>query len=363
MKEIISAKKVYTGDTWLTDTAIIYENDRILDLLPVAELNANVQIKENFPRIVPAFIDIQIYGAAGKLLSVYPKADTLRQMYDYCKNGGSHWFLPAVSTNVSKVIYQSIDAVRKYWENGGQGVPGLHIEGPWINKEKKGAHLEDLIHSPEMDEVKKLLDYGKGVIKLITLAPEVCNEEVIELISSYGIVISAGHSNMTFSEANHAFNKIQLTTHLFNAMSGIHHRKPGLPAAIMLHPKVMSSIVPDGYHVDFNMIRLAKKLMQERLFIITDAVTATDEGLYQHALDGDKYVTGNILSGSSLTMLKGVQNLIRECDIAPEEAINMASLYPARALGLDDRIGMIRKGRQARLVCLDDDYKLVKNIG
>jgi N-acetylglucosamine-6-phosphate deacetylase len=363
MKEIICAEKVYTGDAWLTDTAIIYENDRILDLLPVAELDADAHIKEKFPRIVPAFIDIQIYGAAGKLLSVYPEADTLRKMYDYCKNGGAHWFLPAVSTNVSQVIYQSIDAVRKYWDDGGQGVPGLHIEGPWINKEKRGAHLEELIHPPEMDEVKKLLNYGKDAIKLITLAPEVCSKEVVELISSHGIVISAGHSNMTFSAANHAFNKIQLTTHLFNAMTGIHHRQPGLPAAVMLHPKVMSSIVPDGYHVDFNMIRLAKKLMQERLFIITDAVTPTDEGPYLHTLDGDKYVTGNILSGSSLTMLKGVQNLIRECEIAPGEAINMASLYPARALGLDDQIGIIKKGHQARLVCLDGGYNLLENIG
>ena len=363
MKRIISAKKLYTGDTWLSDVAVVYENEIICDVLPTVALEDEAPIHAKFPVVAPAFFDIQIYGAGAKLLSVYPEADTLHKMYEYCKGGGAHWFLPAVSTNTTEVFHRSIDAVRKYWEEGGQGVVGLHIEGPWISVEKRGAHLEQYIHSPEMEEVKNLLDYGKDVIKLITLAPEVCSVEIIELIKSHDIVVSAGHSNMSFQQANEAFEKIQLTTHLFNAMTGVHHRGPGFPAAIMLHPKVMSSIVPDGFHVDFNMIRLAKKLMQERLFIITDAVTETDEGPYRHQLDGDKYVTGDILSGSSLTMLKGVQNLIRECEIEPGEAMNMASLYPARALGLENEIGKVAKNRPAHFVCLDADYNFLQNVG
>src|SRR5258708_28774314 len=105
---------------------------------------------------------------------------------------------------------------------------------------------------------------------MVTLSPEVCHKEIIDLIKSYGVIISAGHSNASYNEANDFFKDIHLATHLFNAMSPLHHREPGLPASIMLHPEVMVSIVADGYHVDFAMICLAKKLMGERLFLITD---------------------------------------------------------------------------------------------
>ena len=177
-------------------------------------------------------------------------------------------FFPQLQPIQLKYFKKGIDAVKDYWKNGGSGVPGLHIEGPWINKEKRGAHVESLIHAPQKEEVMELLEYGKAVIKMITLAPEICSEEIIELIKSYGIIISAGHSNATYSGAMAAFEKnIHVATHLFNAMSALHHRQPGLPAAIMQHPSVMASIVADGYHVDFTMISLAKKIMGERLFL------------------------------------------------------------------------------------------------
>src|SRR6185312_4562874 len=172
---------------------------------------------------------------------------------------------PTIATNSTEVFKKGIDAIREYWKRGGGGIPGLHIEGPWINKIKRGAHIESFIHSPGMNEVKELLEFGKGAIKMITLAPEVCAKEIIDLIKSYNIIVSAGHSNATYNEATDFFKDIHLATHLFNAMSPLHHREPGLPAAIMLHPEVMVSIVADGYHVDFAMIRLAKKLMDERL--------------------------------------------------------------------------------------------------
>src|SRR6476659_740662 len=133
-----------------------------------------------------------------------------------------------------------------------------------------------------MKEVEALVRYGKGIIRMITLAPEVCSRDVIEYLTSENIILSAGHSNATYQEGIDAFNAgIPVATHLFNAMSAFHHREPGLPAAVMQHNKVMASIIPDGHHVDFDVISIAKKVMNDRLFIITDAVTETTIGPYR----------------------------------------------------------------------------------
>ncbi|MDQ2863136.1 MAG: N-acetylglucosamine-6-phosphate deacetylase, partial [Bacteroidota bacterium] len=339
--------------------AVVVENNIIEDIIPLEHLRTGITVIQHVPVIAPAFIDIQIYGASSKLFSVFPDADTLFKMEMHCKKGGTKYFLPTIATNTVEVLKKGIDAIRKYWDLGGKAIPGLHIEGPWINKIKKGAHLENLIHSPEYSEVKDLLDYGKGAIKIITLAPEVCSKEIIELIKSYDIIISAGHSNSPYNEATNFFKDIHLATHLFNAMSPLHHREPGLPAAVMLHPDVMVSIVADGYHVDFNMIRLAKKLMGERLFFITDAVTETSEGPYPHVLNGDKYESNGILSGSALSMMKAVKNAVEKCDIALDEALRMANLYPAKVLGIDNVTGRIEKGYKADLVLIDENLKVV----
>lgn len=353
------ADKVFTGTKWIANTAIICENGLIKDLMRIENLRRDMEVVNRFQVIAPAFIDIQIYGASSKLFSIHPTSDTLQKMYDHCRSGGAAWFLPTIATNTIGVFKKGIDAIKEYWNNGGKGVPGLHIEGPWINKIKRGAHLENLIHEPTIEEVRLLLEYGKGVIKIITLAPEVCSKAVIDLIKSFDVIISAGHSNATYSESMKAFdNGILVATHLFNAMTSLHHREPGFAAAVMMHPTVMTSIVPDGIHVDFTMIKLAKKLMGERLFIITDAVTETTEGPYQHKLNVDKYESNGILSGSSLTMAKGVKNCIEKCDMFPGEALRMASLYPAKVLGLENKIGKIEKGYQADLVMLNEQMEV-----
>ncbi|HLG41156.1 MAG TPA: N-acetylglucosamine-6-phosphate deacetylase, partial [Chitinophagaceae bacterium] len=313
--------------------------------------------------IAPAFIDLQIYGALGKLLVVYPEADSLFKLKEYCNKGGAAHFLPTASTNTYEVFYQCIDAVKDYWEKGGDGVPGLHIEGPWINPVKRGAHVESLIHTPTLKQVKELLDYGKGVIKMITLAPEVCGKEIIDLIHSCDIFISAGHSNATYRQAMNGFeNGIDTVTHLYNAMSPLQHREPGLVGATFDHNKMPASIIPDGFHVDYAAIRIAKQVMKERLFVITDAVTKTNEGYYQHKKVGDKYESAGILSGSALTMAKAVKNLVAYCNIELGEALRMCSLYPARVIKMENQLGKIEKGYKAGMVVMNDQIEVKEMI-
>ena len=310
--------------------------------------------------LVPAFIDMQIYGASGKLLAEYPEADSLFKLNEYCNGGGAAFCMPTVATNTMEVFHRCIDAVRDYWQQGGEGILGLQLEGPWINPVKRGAHIESLIHAPSLKEAEDLLKYGKGVIKMITLAPEICSQEVIDLIHSKGILVSAGHSNASYEEAKKSFAKgIKAVTHLYNAMSPLQHRAPGMVGATMDDAGVMASIIPDGHHVDYAAIRIAKRVMKERLFVITDAVTETTSGHYPHKLVGDKYEADGILSGSSLTMNRAVKNLVDHAAVELAEALRMCSLYPAKLMGLGNAIGRISPGYRSLLTVLDKECNVV----
>ncbi len=357
----IVASKIFTGEKWLHDHAVGIENGKILSVVPFAD-QQNMEFYTN-RLLVPAFIDVQVYGAAGKLFSVFPEAATLSLMNDEFSKEGTILFQPTAATNSFEVFKKCIDAVRDYWLQGGRGVHGLHLEGPWIHPEKRGAHVKEHIMQPQIKEVIELLDYGKEVITMITLAPELCSKEVISLIRSRGVVISAGHSMATYAQAMEGFdNGITAVTHLFNAMTPLHHREPGLAAATMLHPQVRASIIPDGYHVDYAMITLAKKLMHDRLFAITDAVTDTDRGPYRHVKAGDKYECNGVLSGSALSMHQAIKNLVHEAGIPLEEALVMCSLAPAKALGCDHEYGHIAPGYKSNMILLDENLSLKKLV-
>jgi N-acetylglucosamine-6-phosphate deacetylase len=359
-----SAQKIFTGKEWLYDQVILTEHGTVKQILAKNDLSENISLRPlNGAIVAPAFIDAQIYGAHGKLLAAYPTIEALEDLYDYCTAGGATLFVPTVATNSLEVFHECIDAVRMYWEKGGKGVAGLHLEGPWISEAKRGAHLTKFIHPPTLEEVRSLLEYGAGVIKMITLAPEECSEEVLALLLTKDVVLSAGHSDATYQQAIGAFNKgIPTATHLFNAMSALQHREPGTVGALLDHSSVRCSVIPDGYHVDYAAIRIAKKIMGTRLFAITDAVTETTEGAYPHHLEGDRYTAGGTLSGSALTMHKAFYNLVTKVGIEVEEALRMCSTYPAEVLQVDAQYGKIAPGYKAQFVVLDEDLNLLQTI-
>jgi N-acetylglucosamine-6-phosphate deacetylase len=261
------------------------------------------------------------------------------------------------------LIYASIDAVKAYQSSGGKGCIGLHIEGPWIHPSKKGAHDASVIHIPDIEEVESILAYGKSVISMITLAPEICTPAIIKTIQDAGIVVSAGHTNASYETAMQFFDDgIPVATHLFNAMSAFQHRAPGVVGALFDHPSAMSSIVADGYHVDYAAIRIAKKIMGDRLFCITDAVTTTSTGLYQHTLVGEKYESAGTLSGSALTQLKSIKNLVEHVGIPLGEAISMCSVYPANVMQHKNITGTLEINKKANLLCLSADLAILNKV-
>ncbi|MDF2381112.1 N-acetylglucosamine-6-phosphate deacetylase [Nostoc ellipsosporum NOK] len=364
-RQVYIPGQLFTGDNWLNEHAIVTTGTEITAIIPADTLPDDVLVTDLRNGIlVPAFIDVQLYGAGKRLFSAFPDTESLSVINESNRRGGTALCLPTIATNTQEVCLQAIDAVNTYQANGGHGIYGVHLEGPWLHPARRGAHIESLIHPPTIDEVKKLLDHGDGVIKMITLAPEVCPDAIIQLLLDAGIILSAGHSNATYQEATAAFGKgITAVTHLFNAMSPLHHREPGLAGAAMDDKRVMASIIPDGYHVDFAAVRIAKAAMGERLFAITDAVTETPTGPYRHTPAGDKYEAAGILSGSALTMERCLHHLVKDVQLDTAEALRMCSLYPARMLRLDSRLGKIEPGYRACFTLLDKNLHVTGVIG
>jgi len=352
--------RIFDGGKFITDHAVLVQDETVTAIVPVEHIPPEA-ISYPLPhqQLVPAFMDLQIYGGNGEMFSLFPSVASLTATYQYCMQGGASHFMATIPTSSFRIMYEAIDAVKDYWRQDLPGLLGLHLEGPYLNPAKKGAHLPSYIKEPTLHEVKELMKAGEGVIRMMTLAPECCSREIIHYLIDQGVLISAGHSNATYDQACEAFRLgISTATHLYNAMSPFQHRAPGLVGAVF-DKEVRSSIVVDGIHVDYAAVRVAKKIMQERLFLITDAVTEGRTDSYTYIRQGDRYVTEQgTLAGSCLTMGSAVKNMITQVGVAPEEALRMASLYPAQVVGEDKTTGRIAPGYAADWAVLDHDFNV-----
>ena len=364
MKKVFTNCTIYTGKEIFTGIAILVNEGIILGFVYDTDIPDDYEAHDlNGNNIAPAFIDLQIYGGNGQLFSANPSIEAITATYKYCLQGGASKFLLTIATNSGEVVSKGISAAKQYLKEGGKGLIGLHLEGPWINAEKSGAHLHEFIHKPGMDEVKKIIEEAEGIVKMITLAPEMVDDSIIDFLQQNKIIISAGHSNATYKQAVKGFEKIKTVTHLFNAMSPLQGREPGMVGAIYNSIDVHSSIVADGVHVDYSSIQLSKKILGERLFLITDAVTETNTGPYRHVFKNDRFVVPDgTLSGSALTMMKAVKNCVQHCSIELEEALKMASLYPATIIGIENEFGSIERNQSAGFAVFDNELNLIETI-
>ncbi len=356
MYTILKNGIILTGTQRLHHHALIMDGSRIKDI--VAEDNISDQaeiINCNGNYIAPGLIDLQIYGGGGLLFSDEPSPGALKKMADSLVATGTTSFLVTLATNSLDIFRKAIKVVK---ENPHPAVLGLHFEGPYLNSTKSGAHLKQFIKRAAVDEVSDLLAEAAGCLKMMTIAPELCSDEVMILLKKNNVVISAGHSNATFAEAVDGFNKgVTTVTHLFNAMSGLHHRDTGLPGAVFNSEEVYSSVIADGIHIDYQALKFSKKVMGERLFLITDAVEES-RGPYTHVKRTDRYTLDDgTLSGSMLTLLTAVKNCMQYAGIELEEALRMASVYPAEVIG-NGRIGRIAVGSAADIIVFDEELSL-----
>lgn len=340
---------IYTGTEILKNKVLLIEDESIMGIVDASSIPAYAhQIDCKGASIAPGLIDLQIYGGGGYLFSAQPTATALHTIADALVRSGTTRFMLTLATNSLDVFYEAIRVVQAHPH---PALMGLHFEGPYINPEKRGAHVVEHIRTPELVEVQAMLDTAAGSLKMMTLAPECVSPDVIDLLLSSNVIISAGHSNATFQQASAGFEQgIQTTTHLFNAMSPLHHRDTGLPGAVFQSDKAYASIIADGIHVDYQTISISKKLMKERLFLITDAVEASQLPPYFHVRKSDRFtLPDGTLSGSKVTLLQSVMNCVAHTGISMEEALKMASLYPARLLGME-QMGLIQANSPANLI-------------
>ena len=359
------AREIFTGHEIQTGKAVLVREGKVVDIVPEKAIPAGYR-QQRLPgyMLAPAFMDLQIYGGNGQMFSSELTTQALDATYEYCLQGGCTQFLITMATNSLEKFYKGMEVARDYRAGGGKGLLGIHLEGPFINPVKKGAHLEKFIRTPDPAGIATLLEKGKGILRMMTLAPEQCSRECIDLLLQNNILVSAGHSNASYSQAIDGFYQgIPAATHLFNAMSPLQGREPGMVGAIYDHTDVRSSIVCDGIHVDFASVRISKKILGPRLFFITDAVAEVQYGEYVHILREDRYtLPDGTLSGSCLTMLQAVKNGVEKAGIPLPEALRMAALYPASLMGLDDRYGTIKAGAMADFVLLDEQLNLLQVI-
>jgi len=343
--------------------AILINGDKIIDIIDDSAIPQDTRaIDLNGANVAPGLIDLQIYGSGGKLFAGTPEVAALEQMENDLLSQGTIGFFACIGTNSDAIVEQGIESAKIYREKAKGNFLGLHLEGPFLNPIKKGAHPENYIKKGTLELVKRWIESADGVIKMMTIAPELQDQEVIDCLNDHGVILSSGHSNATYQQGKFFLNNpVKAVTHLFNAMPQMHHREPGYIPAIF-EEKPYTSIVADGIHVDFAMIRLAKRELGDKLFFITDAVTAADRGTYHHQFKGDRYtMPDGTLSGSCLTMLKAVQNGVEQVGITLAEAINMASLYPAQLASLQTK-GKIAAGYDADLVVFNEAFEVQATV-
>lgn len=279
------------------------------------------------------YVDLQVNGGGGVLFNDAPSKQSIALMVQAHAQFGTGILFPTLITDCQEKIVAALGAVSAYIQDGGVGVGGIHLEGPFISKEQAGVHALDHIRSMTENDFELVTSLGTGRT-IITVAPENIGTQMIRRLVDKGVVVSLGHSNATFKEALAAFDAgASMVTHLFNAMSQIQGREPGLVGAALTHPDVRCGIVADGYHVHYANIRMAFDLKgPEKLFLVTDAMSTVGTALDNFDLYGEKILVRNgrcttrdgTLAGSTLDMQTAVNNCIEHLGLSREDATTMA---------------------------------------
>ncbi|MGF1775480.1 N-acetylglucosamine-6-phosphate deacetylase [Vibrio nomapromontoriensis] len=359
--------KVFTGSDVLNNHAVVINGEQIEAVLPISELSASMErIDLNGANTSPGFIDLQLNGCGGVMLNDEITAETIHTMHRANLKSGCTSFLPTLITSSDEDMRQALEAARTYQEQYQNHSLGLHLEGPYLNVEKKGIHSVDFIRQSD-DSMIDLICENSDLVAKVTLAPEQNAPEHIEKLRDAGIVVSIGHTNATYAEARKGFESgITFATHLFNAMTPMTGREPGVVGAIYDTPDVYAGIIADGFHVDYANIRIAHKVKGEKLVLVTDATAPAGAemdyfifvGKKVYYKDGKCVDENGTLGGSALTMIEAVQNTVEHAGIALDETLRMATLYPAKAMGLDNKLGRIKKGMVANLAIFDRDFNV-----
>ncbi|NJP36127.1 N-acetylglucosamine-6-phosphate deacetylase [Alkalicoccus luteus] len=367
---IFKGAHAYTEQGVIPDPLFRLEKGVIAELRPAQEEDEGERIDAEELRIVPGFIDIHIHGAAGADV-MDGTEEALHTIARALPAEGTTSFLATTLTQSTADTKQALAAAASFQsDNRCAEMLGVHLEGPFIHPARKGAQPEAFIVPPSTRLFEEFQQAAEGMIRLVTMAPELDEDGLTEKLAGQGVIVSMGHTDATCSETAEALARgVSHATHFYNGMRGFHHRDPGVVGGVLMNGSVRAELIADGVHVSPEACAFTyQQLGAERLLLITDAMRAKgkEDGTYQlggqqvTVRGSEAVLEDGTLAGSVLRMNEAVRNMSRFSGASFEEAVQMASLQPAKALGISGRKGSLATGKDADFTMLDPNGDVAK---
>lgn len=365
-KLAITGAPIFDGDAWHEDRALLVADGVVRGIALLADVPGDVRrVDLGGGMLVPGFVDLQVNGAGGVLFNEHRSVEGLQTLCAANFEFGTTSLLPTLVTDTREVTREALAAGVAAHAAGVPGFAGLHIEGPHISVARKGAHNPDFIRPMEEADLAALLEARENLPALLTtLAVESVDPDQIIRLAAGGVTVSLGHSDTGFAGAVTAFEAgATMVTHLFNAMSQLGNREPGLVGAALGYG-VWAGLIADGIHVHPATIAAAlrAKAGPGKVFLVTDAMSPmgtemtgfTLNGRDIHRADGALRLADGTLAGADLTMIEAVRYMHQTVGVPLDEVFRMASRYPAQAIGCGDVLGRLGTGAEASMVHLSD---------
>jgi N-acetylglucosamine-6-phosphate deacetylase len=359
--------RVLTPDGWRNDLAVLLDGERIADLLPPSDPRLRDAQSHDLAgaMLLPGFIDVQVNGGGGVLFNEAPTVETIRRIGAAHRRYGTTGFLPTLISDRVEVMREALAAVEQALAEGVPGLLGIHLEGPYLASARKGVHDAKYFHAPSEDELALLCAPHRGV-RLVTLAPDRVPPASIRALVAAGVIVCAGHTAADYETTRAALDAgVRGFTHLFNAMTPFGSREPGVVGAALEDAASWCGIIVDGHHVHPASLRVAiAAKARGRMLLVTDAMPPVGADRPDYVLNGETITVkdgicqtaAGVLAGSALDMATAVRNTVQMLGLPLDEAVRMASTWPAEFLGLSESHGRIAAGYRADLVVMDDDF-------
>jgi N-acetylglucosamine-6-phosphate deacetylase len=363
--------KVLTDAGIESGRSVLVRNGRIEAIVNAAEIvGADQTINLDGQLLVPGFIDTQVNGGGGVLFNDNPSVEAIAAIGRAHRRFGTTGFLPTLISDDLHVVERAIFAVRDAITRGVPGLLGIHVEGPFLNHDRRGVH--DASKLRVLDEgALKLLTTPHGGVTMVTLAPERTTPAIIRALTKAGVIVSAGHTDATFDELQPALEAgVRGFTHLFNAMSQLGNREPGAVGAALANPDSWLGLIVDGFHVHAETLKIALRAKRhDRFMLVSDAMPSVGADVTEFRIqgrvitvDGERIVDDEgRLAGAHLDMASAVRNTVNQLGVSLTTALRMASANPAEFLKLDGQMGRIAPGHHANLVLLDENLQVVRS--
>lgn len=363
----LSGAAIFDGRSWHQDRVILIAEGVVSALLPPEDVPAGTDwIDLDGGLLVPGFVDLQVNGGGGVLFNDDRSVIGLTRLCAAHFPFGTTALLPTLVTDTPEATRQALDAGIEAGRNRVPGFIGLHMEGPHLSVARKGAHNPDFIRPmDEADLTGLVAAKGELATLLVTVGVESVTPDQIARLAREGIIVSLGHTDTGIEGARAAFDAgARMVTHLFNAMSQLGNREPGLVGAALDRPEIWAGLIADGIHVHPAAMAAAlrAKAGPGRIFLVTDAMSLTGTDRTSFSLNGREIIRAEgalrladgTLAGADLTMIEAVRFMRHTIGVELDEALRMAALYPAMAIGRHDRLGHLCAGATASMVHLSD---------